>query len=442
MNSRKPLSRRRVQTPIGPLPTDWRIKQLGENAHIKARIGWRGLGADEYTNEGPLLIAGTHIRGSFIDWASCDHISDFRYEESPEIQLQENDVIFSKDGTLGRIGIVENLPGRATINGTMMLVRPNGEVFWPRYLYYYLQGRNFRRFIKEKVSGSSVPHIFQRDIVRMLAPVPPLPEQRKIAAILSSVDDAIDKTQAVIDEVQVVKRGLMQELLTRGLPGWHTRFKQTEIGEMPEEWEVVAIGELGHDSRTTVRTGPFGSSMKTKDFHPSGVPVITIKSLGEGELYEPGLFFTSEEKAEELSDYSVVKGDLVFSRVADIGRSLAVDERQSGWLISPNLMRIRLNRRTADSRFMMYAITLAESVLRQIVSVSGNAGRPVVSSAVLRRLRVPVPPIDEQREIARAGQEMESRIRTEMKSLDLVKQLKPALMSVLLTGELRVAPDS
>ena len=116
MNSRKPLSRRRVQTPIGPLPTDWRIKQLGENAHIKARIGWRGLGADEYTNEGPLLIAGTHIRGSFIDWASCDHISDFRYEESPEIQLQENDVIFSKDGTLGRIGIVENLPGRATIN--------------------------------------------------------------------------------------------------------------------------------------------------------------------------------------------------------------------------------------------------------------------------------------------------------------------------------------
>ena len=311
-----------------------------------------------------------------------------------------------------------------------------------RYLAQLAQWRPLQQHAVATSSGTKMPRTSWTQLRAFSIPLPPLPEQRKIAAILSSVDDAIEKTQAVIDQVQVVKRGLMQELLTRGLPGWHTRFKQTEIGEMPEEWEVVAIGELGHDSRTTVRTGPFGSSMKTKDFHPSGVPVITIKSLGEGELYEPGLFFTSEEKAEELSDYSVVKGDLVFSRVADIGRSLAVDERQSGWLISPNLMRIRLNRRTADSRFMMYAITLAESVLRQIVSVSGNAGRPVVSSAVLRRLRVPVPPIDEQREIARAGQEMESRIRTEMKSLDLVKQLKPALMSVLLTGELRVTPDS
>ena len=75
--------------------------------------------------------------------------------------------------------------------------------------------------------------------------VPRLPEQRKIAAILSSVDDAIEKTQAVIDQVQVVKRGLMQELLTRGLPGRHTRFKQTEIGEIPEDWRVVRVGQIG-----------------------------------------------------------------------------------------------------------------------------------------------------------------------------------------------------
>ena len=71
-------------------------------------------------------------------------------------------------------------------------------------------------------------------MVRLLVPRPPLPEQRKIAAILSSVDDAIEKTQAVIDQLQVVKRGLMQELLTRGLPGRHTQFKPTEIGNVPK----------------------------------------------------------------------------------------------------------------------------------------------------------------------------------------------------------------
>ena len=84
---------------------------------------------------------------------------------------------------------------------------------------------------------------------------PPLPEQRKIATILSSVDDTIEKTQAVIDQVQVVKRGLMQELLTRGLPGRHTRFKQTAIGEIPEDWVVDKIGQLGQKGKPAVKAG-------------------------------------------------------------------------------------------------------------------------------------------------------------------------------------------
>ena len=87
------------------------------------------------------------------------------------------------------------------------------------------------------------------DVLAIPVGLPPLPEQRKIAAILSSVDDAIEKIQAVIDQVQVVKRGLMQELLTRGLPGRHTRFKQTEIGKIPETWEVSRIGELVYSLR-------------------------------------------------------------------------------------------------------------------------------------------------------------------------------------------------
>ena len=90
---------------------------------------------------------------------------------------------------------------------------------------------------------------------------PSLREQRKIAAILSSVDDAIEKTQAVIDQVQVVKRGLMQELLTRGLPGRHTRFKQTEIGEVPRS--------LGRSVARSIRSHSGGSRGWAKRFRDS-----------------------------------------------------------------------------------------------------------------------------------------------------------------------------
>ena len=91
--------------------------------------------------------------------------------------------------------------------------------------------------------GSTFAAVNKADLAGLRIPLPPLREQRKIAAILSSVDDAIEKTQAVIDQVQVVKRGLMQELLTRGLPERHTEFKQTEIGRLPAEWEVVELGQ-------------------------------------------------------------------------------------------------------------------------------------------------------------------------------------------------------
>jgi type I restriction enzyme S subunit len=105
-------------------PSSWQVEPLGRHAEIKARIGWRGLSSGEYTTDGPYLIAGQHITDGRVRWESCDHISDYRYEESKEIALRDGDIIITKDGTIGRVARIEQLPGKATLNGTMMLVRP------------------------------------------------------------------------------------------------------------------------------------------------------------------------------------------------------------------------------------------------------------------------------------------------------------------------------
>ncbi len=80
------------------------------------------LKAEEYIEDGPYLIAGNHIIGGKVDWDRCQHISQFRYQELPEIALNPGDVIISKDGTIGRLAFIDNLPGEATINSTMMLI--------------------------------------------------------------------------------------------------------------------------------------------------------------------------------------------------------------------------------------------------------------------------------------------------------------------------------
>lgn len=414
MSSKFPVSQTRVRSPMGALPADWEVRQLGENAHIKARIGWRGLSADEYTKDGPLLVAGKHIRGARIDWGSCDHISEFRYNESPEIQLRNDDVILSKDGTLGRIGIVERLPRKATINGTMMLVRPDNGVLTSKFLYYCLQGRNFRKFIKEKVSGSSVPHIFQRDMVHLLVPVPPLPEQRKIGAILSSVDDAIEKTQAVIDQVQIVKRGLMQELLTRGLPGRHTRFKQTEIGEIPEEWKVFRLGDL---------------------FKLTSGKGIAVRSLDEESSTEnPYPVFGGNGVAGFTSSSNAKPPLLVIGRVGENCGTVHCPD-QPCW-VSDNALYTRDWLGQVNVTFLYGLLQFAN-----LGKLRKKSGQPLVTQGPIHDLQVSLAPLSEQNEMATLLGQFDERLHVEERTLGSLRDAKKALMSVLLTGELRVTPD-
>jgi len=201
-------------SPLGGIPEEWEVEKLGEYSYIKGRIGWRGLKASEYAEDGPYLVAGNHIKSPKIMWDKCDHLSEFRYEESHEIKLRVNDIVISKDGTIGRLAFIDYLPDKATINSTMMLIRPNGNYFFPKYVYHYFEGEYFQRIIDMKMSGSSVPHIFQRDMFNLFIAHPSIDEQKKTAQILTSIDERIEKEESYRDKLLQIKKGLMQDLLT------------------------------------------------------------------------------------------------------------------------------------------------------------------------------------------------------------------------------------
>ena len=162
------------------------------------------------------------------------------------------------------------------------------ELVWPEFVYYGLCHRTAE--LQRLAGATAVPIVSKGKFEQFGLPLPPLPEQRKIAAILSSVDDAIEASQAVIDQLQVVKKAMMAELLTKGLPGRHKKFKNTEIGEVPVEWTVCTIDSLGMNAEATVGSGPFGLSMKTKDFVASGVPVSPSSRLVTGSCFGRGCF--------------------------------------------------------------------------------------------------------------------------------------------------------
>ncbi|CAM2939134.1 type I restriction enzyme, S subunit [Flavobacterium psychrophilum DSM 3660] len=165
----------------------WANANLDNLIGINARIGWRGLTKKEYTKEGALFLSVHALNyGKNVVFKDANHITIERYEESPEIKLKTNDILLCKDGAgIGKIGIIKNLPKKATVNSSILVIDAK-EVFNPDFLYYFFLGPTMQELVNEKISGSAIPHLFQKDIKKFNLKVPPRLEQNRIVEILES----------------------------------------------------------------------------------------------------------------------------------------------------------------------------------------------------------------------------------------------------------------
>ena len=412
------------------IPDVWDEVSLGDNAHIKARIGWRGLSSSEYTEAGPYLIAGTHIRGESVDWDNCHHINKFRYDESPEIQLKEMDVIISKDGTIGRVGFVENMPGPATINGTMMLIRPD-DSFYSKFIYFYLQGNEFQKVVKEKVSGSSVPHIFQRDMITLRVPLPPFPEQQKIAAILTSVDEVIEKTQAQCDKLKDLKTAMMQTLLTKGVGiggNPHTEFKDSPVGRIPKGWEVCTI--------ESILTDIIDYRGKAPPKSKAGIPLITAKNIRKGYINEDPKEYIYADKYDCWMVRGMPKfGDVFITTEAPLGNVARVPSYK--FAIGQRVLTLRPDTMIICTDFLLL-IMQSEGFRKELELQSTGSTVAGIKQSTFRKIFLPIPSIKEQKIIAKNIDSVILRTDVIDKKLIGLKGLKKALMQDLLTGKVRV----
>jgi len=210
-------SRRKGTKPseLGEIPEGWDLLNIGNNAVLKARIGWQALTTKEYLDTGSkYLVTGTDFGAGEVNWNSCCFVSDWRYKQDTNIQLKENDVLITKDGTIGKVGFINDLPLPATLNSGVFVVRPKDKSFYPRYLFYVLTSSLFKSFIKGITAGSTITHLYQKDFVHFEFPAPDVEEQTAIATILSDMDNEIQTLEQRLAKTRQIKQGMMQELLT------------------------------------------------------------------------------------------------------------------------------------------------------------------------------------------------------------------------------------
>lgn len=203
---------------IGEMPEHWKVKKVKYTTYVKGRIGWQGLRSDEFTDVGPHLVTGTDFEKGEINWDNCYRISDRRYNEAPEIQLKENDVLITKDGTIGKIAIVRGKPKKAILNSGVFVTRPYRDEYDAEYFYWLLNSNVFIDFIDLMSSGSTVRHLYQNVFENLSFPLPSKSEQEEIinrlSEITGEIDEIISAIRSQVIKIKEYRESLIYEAVT------------------------------------------------------------------------------------------------------------------------------------------------------------------------------------------------------------------------------------
>jgi len=202
---------------LGDIPKDWLLSRFDYETRIKARLGWKGLKAEEYVDEGYAFLATPNIKHKEIDFENVNYITKERYEESPEIMLEIGDVLLTKDGsTTGTANVVRNLPKKTTVNSSIAVIRP--KKIDSIYLYYFIASNYMQDTINLMLGGMGVPHLFQGDLNKFKLLVPTIIEQQKISKYLDEklihFDNTIEKTKQSIKKLKEAKEALISQAVT------------------------------------------------------------------------------------------------------------------------------------------------------------------------------------------------------------------------------------
>jgi len=290
------------------------------------------------------------------------------------------------------------------------------------FIYYLLQFSKLSQF----ASKTTHPIITQSFLNAFTVVLPPLPEQKKTAEILGTVDEAIEKVEQAIERTQRLKRGLMQELLTKGIG--HKEFKDTEIGRIPKEWEVVRLKKVGN-----IRYG----LSQPPETATHGIPMIRATNIKGGKIIGDEVLRVNPESIPNSKNPYLKEGDVIVVRSgAYTGDIALVTRKWAGAIVGYDLI-ISPVRNMVIPEFLAHYL-LSNSVQLYFASQRERSAQPHPNSRELGNTLISLPPLPEQKKIAEILSAVDQRLELLRKRKERLERVKKGLMEDLLTGKRRV----
>ncbi|EPT7319825.1 restriction endonuclease subunit S [Vibrio parahaemolyticus] len=321
-------------------------------------------------------------------------------EDNPSFTrvFKKGQILFGKRRPYLRKAAVAEFDGICSSDILVLDVKDNKVNF--ELFYYLVKSEAVWAEAIRSSSGSLSPRTKFKSLANVEFKLPSSSELVSISNFLHNSSLVVDQTRLVIQGAKRAAQASIRCLLRYGFTKKDKLCMTPNFGMLPPNWKLSLLESFSNEGCSAIRTGPFGSALKGDHWRAHGRPVITIGCLGEYGYERSEELFIEEEYAEKLSSYAVEYGDIVFSRVADIGRSVLIGVEQQSAIISSNLMKISLDNNKVDPKFIYYSIKYSPIVIHQIQKYTNSGGRMLVTSRDLKTIYFPTPPLNEQREIA------------------------------------------
>ena len=320
------------------------------------------------------------------------------------------------------------------------------EDFWPHNTSLYVRDfhgndPHFAGFLLGSLdlarfkTGASVPTLDRNSFKTLPILVPPLPEQKKIAHILSTVQRAIEAQERIIQTTTELKKALMHKLFTEGLRG-ETQ-KQTEIGPVPESWAPTMLGKLCEKPNGALQTGPFGSQLHKDEYQKNGIAVVNPTHLAGNRINHENVPRVSEKVAQRLGKHRLRKFDILFARRGEIGRQGLVTEAEEKWLCGTGCFLVRASKPYIDNRFLaLYFAT--DRLVKWLYSHAAGAIMPNLNNSVMQRLPVFYPDLKTQAAIIETFATIDQKLSAAVRRQTTLQDLFRTLLHELMTAKTRV----
>jgi len=397
-----------IETEIGKLPKDWKISEISKIATINGRVGWKGYTKKDLVNDGPFAIGAKHInKNNKLDLSDPTCLSIEKYLESPEIMVYKDDVLIVQRGTIGKIVLIENEIGEATINPSMLILRSKNVL--SKYIYYYFVSEKGQNQIILDTSSTGVPMITQRQVLNFKIPIPTLAEQTAIATALSDADGLITGLEKLIAKKRNIKQGAMQQLL-----------------QPKEGWEVKKLGEIAemYSGGTPLTSNP--------NYYNGKIPWVVIADITKAGKYISETEKTiSTEGVFNSSAKIFDKGILLFAMYASIGKTtIALMDTTCNQAI------LGIKPKLIETEYLYYFLSFNENNF----STMGQTGtQSNLSKDLVQKLEIPFPPSkEEQTLITTILSDMDAELSALEQKLEKYKKVKLGMMQELLTGKTRL----